>query len=86
LAEGLKLLFVTEIPPAGGVVFPVGWLLGAVEPPDPPHAPTEIKASATHTFLVLMTFAPLRVLTALFDAKNIDQTDQRSLPDFTAND
>jgi hypothetical protein len=62
LAEGLKLLFVTAIPPAGGVVFPLGWLLGAVEPPpEPPHAPAEIKASAIHTFLVLMTFSPLRV-------------------------
>jgi hypothetical protein len=52
-AAGLNRLLVTEIPPAGVGVLPLGWGFGDVDPP-PPHAPAEITASAIHTFLVLI--------------------------------
>jgi hypothetical protein len=62
LLEGVNALFVTEMPPAGVGVLPVGgWFGGAVEPPLPPHAPAEISASAIQTFLVFMMLSPFRI-------------------------
>jgi hypothetical protein len=57
-ADGLNVLLVIEIPPAGGGVLPVGGGGVVVPPPLPPHALAEINASAIHTFLVLIPFSP----------------------------
>ena len=52
---GLNALFVTEIPPAGTVVLPVG---GPVVSPPPPHAAGETRASTIHSLFVVIAFSP----------------------------
>jgi len=54
-AAGENELLTTEIPPVGGVVLPVGWFAGPVEPepPAPPHAQSEAAANAMRTPFML---------------------------------
>jgi hypothetical protein len=56
-ADGLNALFVTEIPPADGTVFPGCCVGGAEADEPPPQAAAEISASVIHTLSGFMTLS-----------------------------